>query len=127
MLVPYMGRASRPTVLWPAVALFALAGRRHAHQWLVRQPLLHTDRHAVFLFERHLDRRSASAGAVGAVGGASFTRIAKHSLLVASHAHLHAGRHVLRNGTPDLSNSSCLASESGVQPDLLIRASHPQA
>jgi len=71
MLVPYMGRVS-PHSAWPAVALFALAAAAH-QGWSAN------------LFSTPTDMFPSTAvstvvgigGAVGAVGGATFTWIVK--------------------------------------------------
>jgi MFS transporter, ACS family, hexuronate transporter len=72
MLVPYMGKVS-PHSAWPAVALFALAAAAH-QGWSAN------------LFSTPTDMFPSTAvstvvgigGAVGAVGGATFTWIVKH-------------------------------------------------
>ena len=73
MLVPYMGRIS-PGSAWPAVALFALAAAAH-QGWSANLFATPTD----MFPSTAISTVVGLGGTVGAVGGASFTWIVKHS------------------------------------------------
>jgi len=72
MLVPYMGRVS-PHSAWPAVALFALAAAAH-QGWSANLFSTPTD----IFPSTAVSTVVGIGGAVGAVGGATFTWIVKH-------------------------------------------------